>query len=72
MAILYGLTKFKHWVYGRPVDVYTDHRPLQWLNSLAKHSARLARWSLLLQDYDIITHYISGSQQLADCLTRLE
>jgi len=72
MAIVFGLKKFNHWVYGRPIEVFTDHRPLQWLNSLTKHSARLARWSLVLQNYDITTSYISGDKQLADCLTRLE
>ena len=43
MAIVFGLTKFYQYIYNRPVKVYTDHRPLQWLNSLTKHSSRLAR-----------------------------
>ena len=71
MAIVYGLSKFYQFVYNCPVRVYIDHRPLQWLNSLTKHSARLARWSLVLQHHNITTTYIKGEQQLADALTRL-
>lgn len=72
MAIVFGLTKFHQWVYGRKVEILTDHRPLQWLNSLMKHSFRLARWNIVLQNYDIVTNYIPGNEQVADSLTRLE
>jgi len=44
---------------------------LQWLNSLVKHSPRLARWSMIIQNYDVTTVYIRGDQQPADALTRL-
>ena len=71
MAIVFGLTKFYQYVYNRPVKVYTDHRPLQWLNSITKHSSRLARWSLVLQNHNITTTYIKGESQLADALSRL-
>jgi len=71
MAIVFGLTKFHQWVYGRKVEILTDHRPLQWLNSLMKHSSRLARWNIVLQNYDIVTNYIPGNEQVADSLTRL-
>jgi len=71
MSIVYGLLKFHHYLYGRKVTVYTDHRPLQWLNSLVKHSPRLARWSMIIQNYDVTTAYIKGHLQPADALTRL-
>ena len=72
MAIVYALIKFHHWLYTKKVHVFSDHRPLQWLNSLTKHSSRLARWSLILQNYDLSVSYIPGEQQLADFLTRNE
>jgi len=37
---------------------------------LAKHSSRLMRWILILQNYDIKVTYIKGEQQIADGLTR--
>jgi len=70
MAIIFGLQKFRHYVHSRKLRVYTDHRPLVWLNSLIKHSNRLARWVLLLQEYNIDTTYIAGKNQIADGLTR--
>jgi len=71
LSIVHALQKFHHLLYGRKIQVFTDHRPLSWLASLSKHNPRHARWSLFLQEYDISTHYISGREQLADCLTRL-
>ena len=72
LSIIFALTKFRHYVYGKPITIYSDHRPLVWLNSLVKHSSRLARWALLIQEYDITMKYIKGEQQLADCFTRLD
>jgi len=32
----------------------------------------LARWTAIVQNYGITTHYVSGNQQLSDCLSRME
>ena len=71
MAIVFALTHFHHWTYGKKTHVYSDHRPLMWLNSITKHSDRLARWALILQNYDVEVTYIKGEKQIADALTRL-
>jgi len=60
LAIVFGLQKFRHIVYGCVVSVYTDHRPLASLNSIVKNSPRLARWALLLQEYNVTTTYVPG------------
>ena len=70
MAIIFGLQKFHCYIYCRKIKVYTDHKPLVWLHSLIKHSNRLARWVLMLQEYNIETTYIAGTNQIADGLTR--
>ena len=61
-AIVFSVSKFKQWIYGREVHVYTctDHRALLWLNAIVKHNSRLARWALMLQKMDIRTNYING------------
>ena len=41
------------------------------MNSLVKHSQRLAKWSMIIQNYDITMHYVPGKQQIADAFTRL-
>jgi len=71
LAIVFGLLKFNHYVWNRKIDVYSDHKPLQWLNSLVKHSQRLAKWSMIIQNYDITMHYVPGKLQIADAFTRL-
>jgi len=70
LAITFALEKFRHWVYNRNI-IHSDHRPLQYLNSLSKHSSILARYNLILQEYDIEMRYVKGTDQLADHLTRL-
>ena len=70
MSIIYGLQKYRHLIYLKKVKVFTDHKPLVWANSLIKHSNRLARWMILLSEFEIETTYISGKNQIADGLTR--
>jgi len=72
LSILHGLQKFRYMILGCQISVYSDHKAIQWLNSLVKHSERLARWCLLIQEYSITTTYIRGEEQIADCLTRLD
>ena len=43
----------------------------QWLNSLAQHSPKLARWAQMLQAYNNEATYFAGKRQPADALTRL-
>ncbi|XP_064466262.1 uncharacterized protein K02A2.6-like [Ornithodoros turicata] len=77
LAIIFGITKFRQFVTGRRVTIYTDHKPLVGLFNPAKPtptmiSPRMLRWSLQLGalDYQII--YRPGKEMLcADALSRL-
>ena len=79
LAIVYGLLKFKHHLYGTKVDIYSDHQPIKWMRSLIKHNSRIARWSLLIQDFMIFTalHVMQtryseeNSVRLSVCHTRV-
>ena len=53
LAVVYGLEKYHHYVYGRDVIVYTDHKPLVNIKqkSLAKAPKRLQSMLLRIQDY---------------------
>jgi len=58
-------------LYGALVVVISDHNPLRFLAENAQRSAKLTRWALALQDYDITPKHIKGSKNaLADGLTR--
>ena len=70
LSIVYSLQKFDQFIYMKEVQVYSDHRPLMYLNSLAKHSSRLLRWILILQNYNVTVTYIPAKGQIADALTR--
>jgi len=73
LAICWCLQHWDQWVYGKQVQVFTDHRPLQWLQSVAAHNSRLARYVIVLQKYDINTTWKRGSlNSNADGLSRLE
>ena len=60
-------------VWGHKIIVITDHRPLQYLSgNLTCKNARLTRWNIFLQAWDI-TQYRQGRLHAnADCLSRLE
>lgn len=70
-AVLWALGKFRHWILGTQVTVYSDHNPLSYLTESVTKSAKLLRWSLALQEYDICFKFKPGAQQIpADCLSR--
>ena len=49
----------------------TDHRPLQWLRNLACPSTRLARWLLIVRQFEFRIEFVSGiSNAAADALSR--
>ena len=70
-SVVWSAQLFSHYLYNNDVELFSDHRPLQWLYSLTNHSPRLARWSILLQNYNIKPAYIKGSLNgPADFLSR--
>ena len=73
LAIVFGLTRFRQYVYGRAVIIDSDHKPLQALYSkpLALVPKRLQRMFLYLQDFDYQIRYRRGvDMHLADTLSR--
>ena len=57
LSIIYAIQKFHQYLYGRRFILVTDHKPLLSLFNPAKGTPilaanRLARWALILQQYD--------------------
>jgi len=71
-AALSALRKYRHWVFGSKVCVFSDHNPLTYLTESAPRSAKLMRWALALQEYEVEFKYRAGSTHtVPDVLTRL-
>eukprot|EP00873_Tetraselmis_striata_P028450 jgi/Tetstr1/448714/TSEL_035951.t1 len=71
LAMLYGMDKFRYYLFGRQFVVVTDHRPLEWLMNTAQLRGKLARWAMRLSEYDFVVRYRKGVHHVnADCLSR--
>ena len=60
-AALRSLQRVKQWVSGHKVTVFSDHNPLTYLTESAPKSAKLLRWSLSLQQFDVVFQYRAGT-----------
>ncbi len=71
-AALAALRRFRTWVWGTKLTILSDHNPLSYLTESAPKSAKLMRWALALQEFDISFKYHAGKMNVAaDTLTRL-
>ncbi|MEZ4977668.1 MAG: reverse transcriptase family protein, partial [Chitinophagales bacterium] len=53
-AIIFGLKKFDNIVYGRQIQIMSDHNPLAYLVDVAPENPKLVRWKLALDRYNIV------------------
>ena len=70
-AVIWALNKYRDLIFGTRVTVCCDHNPLQYIRECAPKSAKLMRWSLALQEFDVDFRYQKGtSNVVADWLSR--
>jgi hypothetical protein len=71
LAIVYALQRFRIYIYGRKVTLFTDNKALSFLHRCVITSNRVARWMVQIQEYDVEIRHIRGVQNhLADILSR--
>jgi len=71
LAVIYACKKFRHYLLGYKVIFHTDHDSLKYLVNKPDLSGRLARWILLLQEFNYEVIVKSGKSNLnADYLSR--
>ena len=73
LAILFAVERFEQCVYGRPVKIQTDHKPLEniFRKSLLSAPKCLQRMLLRSQKFDLQVSYKKGTEMFfADTLSR--
>lgn len=74
LALILALQHFEIYISCNrtPLKVYTDHNPIRFIQKFQNKNGRLTRWSLYLQDYDIIIRHIRGKDNVVpDVLSRI-
>jgi len=71
LAIIFSLKKFRHYLLGYKAKIVTNHKALTYLVNKPIPSGRLARWLLLMEEFDIdIVHHPGRRHGNVDGLTR--
>ncbi|GJR55001.1 reverse transcriptase domain-containing protein [Tanacetum coccineum] len=73
LAVVYAFEKFRSYLILSKSIVYTDHSAIKYLFAKKDAKARLMRWILLLQEFNVEIRDKKGAENLAaDLLSRLK
>ena len=72
LAIVFSLEKFRPYLMGLKVVIFTDHAAIKHLFTKTDSKPRLIRWVLLIQEFDIVIKDKKGSENVVvDHLSQL-
>ena len=70
-AVVFALKIWRHYLYGVPCRIFTDHKSLQYIFTQKELNLRQRRWLELIKDYDCTIEYHPGKANVvADALSR--
>ena len=70
-AVVFALKIWRHYLYGVPYKIFTDHKSLQYIFTQKELNLRQRRWLELIKDYDCTIEYHPGKANVvADALSR--
>ena len=53
LVVVFALDKFKNYLLGTSIVIFTDHSALKYLLNKKDAKARLIKWIILLQEFNI-------------------
>ena len=72
LVIVFALDKFRSYIVGSPIIIFTDHAALKYLLSKQDTKPRLIRWILLCQEFNMTIKDKKGVKNVvADHLSHL-
>ena len=72
LAVVYALDKFRAYLVGADIVIFTDHSALKYLLTKQNAKARLIRWVLLVQEFNLQIKDKKGVENVVvDHLSRL-
>ena len=70
-AFVFALKIWRHYLYGVPSRIFTDHKSLQYIFTQKELNLRQRRWLELIKDYDCTIEYDPGKANVVeDALSR--
>ena len=71
-AVVFALKIWRHYLYDVHIDVFTDHKILQYVFSQKDLNLCQRRWLKILKDYDIsVMHHLGKVNVVVDALSRM-
>ncbi|XP_063586255.1 uncharacterized protein LOC134763618 [Penaeus indicus] len=73
LGLIVALEKFKVYLLSTryAIEIFTDHNPLRFIESVKFKNVRVLRWALELQPYNVKITHIKGKENIiADALSR--
>ncbi|KAL3686421.1 hypothetical protein R1sor_008995 [Riccia sorocarpa] len=72
IGMILSVQKFRHYLLGTTFVFFVDHQALRYIVNRPSRSEKLARWMLLLQEFNFTVEYKPGKSHVnADFLSRL-
>lgn len=73
LGIIYVVANFRHYLLGNKCVLHMDHEALVYIVNKASLVGKMARWMLILQEFDFVIQHTPGNQNaISDFLSRLE